>query len=46
LEYRNKINNRISEEGYILHERMLQLEDEFSSKYKENKLEAIGQPYI
>ena len=42
LEYRNKINNGISEEGYILCERMLQLEDEFSSKYKENKLEAIG----
>ena len=46
LEYRNKINNRISEEGYILHKRMLQLEDKFSLKYKKNRLEAIGQPYV
>ena len=42
LEYRNKINNRISEEGYILYKRILQLEDEFSSKYEENRLETIG----
>ena len=45
LEYKNKIDNGISEEGYILRKRMLQLEDEFSSKYKENRLETIGQPY-
>jgi hypothetical protein len=42
LEYKNKINNGISEEGYILHKRILQLEDEFSSRYEENRLETIG----
>ena len=40
LEYRDKINKGISEEGYILRKRVLQLEDKFSANYKENRFEA------
>ena len=39
IAYRNKINKGISEEGYVLRERMLQLEDEFSVRYESNRLE-------
>ena len=38
LEYKNKISKGISEEGYILRERILQLEDKFSTNYKEHHL--------
>ena len=39
ITYRNKINKGISKEGYVLRERMLQLEDKFSICYESNRLE-------
>ena len=37
--YRNKINKGISEEEYILQERILQLEDEYSANYEAERFE-------
>ena len=38
LEYRNKVNKEILEEGYELREKILQLADEFSARFELNKL--------
>ena len=39
LEHRDKINKGISEEGYIMRENLLQLEDEFSAKYESERFD-------
>ena len=35
LQYKNKINSGISEEGYIIRENILVLEDYFQERFKE-----------